>query len=331
VPHSFKTGKSILNILIIRRDNIGDLLCTTPLMVGLKEELKVDRLDVVTNAYVAAVLKGHHLIDTLYVYHKLKHGHTSFFKVIVERLKLIFNLRQHHYDYILAFDARALNLTRFLKKTKVLTSIIDWTNKTEVERAWELGQRMGLKGLPGPLTLPLHLYDPSSNKNNSQTIGIHISARRIKQQYPITAWATLIRKLHEINPKLTFHIFWSPGDAKNPMHPGDDVKADTLKNTLKNLPIQFLPTPTLESLIEALQRCGSMMMCDGGAMHMAAALNRPIIALFGDSNAKRWRPWAVPYTIMQSETGDVKDIKPSKIIEAWLHLIHSISTHKKSN
>ncbi len=330
MSHPFKTGKSILNILIIRRDNIGDLLCTTPLMAGLKEQLKVARLDVVTNAYVAPVLKGNTFIDTLYVYHKLKHGHTSFFKVIVERLKLIFHLRQYHYDCILAFDARALNLTRFLRKTKVLSPMIDWTNQTEVERAWELGQRMGLKGLPGPLTLPLHLYDPSSDKKNSQTIGIHISARRIKQQYPITKWAKLIRKLHDMNPKLTFHIFWSPGDLKNPMHPGDDEKADTLKNTLKNLPIQFISTPTLESLIGALQRCGSMIMSDGGAMHMAAALNRPIIALFGDSNSKRWRPWGVPYTIMQSETGDVKDIEPSKITEAWLHLIHSISTQKKS-
>ena len=159
-----------MNILIIRRDNIGDLLCTTPLIVGIKEQLKVDRLDVVTNAYVAPVLKGNAFIDTLYIYHKLKHGHTSFFKVIVERLRLISNLRQHHYDYILAFDQRELNLTRYLRKTKVLSPIQDWTHETEVERVWELGQRLGLKGVPGPLTLPLHLYDPSFNKNNTQTI-----------------------------------------------------------------------------------------------------------------------------------------------------------------
>ena len=295
-------------------------------MVGIKAQLKVEKLDVVTNAYVAPVLKGNPLIDTLYVYHKLKHGHTSLFKVIYERVKLIFNLRQHHYDYILAFDARSLKLTRFLRKTKVFTPIIDWTNQTEVERAWELGQRIGLKGLPGPLTLPLHLYDSSSDIKNSQTLGIHISARRIKQQYPITEWAILIRTLHDIDPKLTFHIFWSPGDHQNPMHPGDDEKADALKN----LPIQLISTPTLESLIEGIQNCGSMIMSDGGAMHIAAALNRPIIALFGDSNAKRWRPWGVPYTIVQSETEDVKDIEPLNIIEAWLHLINSISTHKKS-
>ena len=317
-----------MKILIIRRDNIGDLLCTTPLMVGIKEQLKVNRLDVVTNAYVAPVLKGNAFIDTLYVYHKLKHGHTSFFKVIYERLKLIFNLRHHHYDYILAFDQRALNLTRYLRKNKVFTPIQDWTNQTEVERAWELGQRLGLRGMPGSLTLPL--YYSSSDKKNVKTIGIHISARRVRQQYPIVKWVKLIRALHDLDAKLTFHIFWSPGDNQNPMHPGDDEKANTLKNALKNYPVQFISTPTLESLMEGLQGCGSMIMSDGGAMHIAAALNRPIVALFGDSNPKRWRPWGVPYTIMQSKTEDVKDIEPSKIIEGWFHLINLISTHKRS-
>jgi ADP-heptose:LPS heptosyltransferase len=316
-----------LNILIIRRDNIGDLLCTTPLLKALKDQLKVDRLDVVTNAYVAPVLKGSYFIDNLYIYHKLKHGHTSFFKVIGERLRLIFNLRRHHYDYILAFDQRALNLTRYLRKTKVLTPIQDWTHQTEVERAWELGQRLGLRGMPGSIAVPL--YYSSSDKKNIKTLGIHISARRVRQQYPIVQWVKLIRALHDLDAKLTFHIFWSPGDSKNPMHPGDDDKALVLKKELKDLPVKFIPTPTLESLIKSIHTCGSMIMADGGAMHIAAALNRPIIALFGDSNPKRWRPWGVPYTIMQNKTEHVKDIEASKIVDAWLNLINSISTYKE--
>ena len=316
-----------MNILIIRRDNIGDLLCTTPLLRGLKDQLKVRRLDVVTNSYVAPVLKGSHLIDDLYIYHKLKHGHTSFLKAAFERIRLIFNLRKNHYDYILAFDHRALNLTRFLRKTKVLTPIQDWADQTEVERAWELGQRLGLIGVPGLLELPL--YYSSSDIKNTQILGIHISARRVRQQYPLTQWIKLIRTLHDLDTKLTFHIFWSPGDSKSPMHPGDDDKAVILKEELKDLPVIFLHTPTLESLIESIQTCGSMIMADGGAMHISAALNRPIVALFGDSNPKRWRPWGVPYKILQNKTEHVKDIEPSKIINTWLNLINSISIHKK--
>ncbi len=82
-----------MNILIIRRDNIGDLLCTTPLLRGLKDQLKVSRLDVVTNSYVAPVLKGSHLIDHLDIYHKLKHGHISFLYAAFDRFRLFFNLR----------------------------------------------------------------------------------------------------------------------------------------------------------------------------------------------------------------------------------------------
>jgi ADP-heptose:LPS heptosyltransferase len=317
-----------LNILIIRRDNIGDLLCTTPLLRGLKDQLKVSRLDVVTNSYVAPVLKGSHLIDSLYIYNKLKHGHTTFLKAAFERIRLIFNLRKNHYDYILAFDHRALNLTGFLRKTKVLTPIQDWADQTEVERAWELGQRIGLKGVPGPLALPL--YSSSSDIKNTQILGIHISARRVRQKYPIAQWIKLIRALHDLDTKLTFHIFWSPGDSKSPMHPGDDDKAEILKEELKDLPVNFMPTPTLVNLIESIQTCGSMIMADGGAMHIAAALNRPIVALFGDSNPKRWRPWGVPYKILQKNTEEVKDIEPSKIIDAWLNLINSTSTHKNT-
>ncbi len=322
--HDLKTGEPILNILIIRRDNIGDLLCTTPLFRGLKDQLNVSRLDVVTNAYVAPVLKGNHYIDTLYIYHKFKHGYISLIKVIVERLRLIFNLRQQHYDYIFAFDQRALNLARYLRKTKVLTPIHEWKELTEVERVWELGQRLGLKGAPGSLILPIHLYNPNSTKKNIHTLGIHISARRIKQQYPITQWIELIRQLHKSSPKVTFHIFWSPGDSNNPAHPGDDKKAHILKEALENMPIEFMPTPTLESLLKGIQTCGSMIMADGGAMHMAAALNCPVIALFGDSNAKRWRPWQVPFKILQSNSQEVKDITTSQIIDAWRHLMKSI-------
>jgi ADP-heptose:LPS heptosyltransferase len=66
-----------------------------------------------------------------------------------------------------------------------------------------------------------------------------------------------------------------------------------------------------------------MIMADGGAMHMAAALSRPIVALFGDSNAKRWRPWGIPFKIVQSNTQDVKDITTTQIIDALHYLMKS--------
>jgi heptosyltransferase-3 len=70
-----------------------------------------------------------------------------------------------------------------------------------------------------------------------------------------------------------------------------------------------------------------MIMADGGAMHIAAALNRPIVALFGDSNPKKWRPWGVRHIVMQENTNHVKDIKTSSIVKAWI----TISNKRESS
>ena len=316
--------------MIIRRDNIGDLLLTTPLFRALKEKLKIKRLDLLTNTYVSPVLQGNPFIDEIYTYQKIKHGHINFFEAFIQRIYLIFRLRKYRYDYILAFDSRAENLARYLKKEFVLIPNHFWNNHSEVKRVWSLAKKLGIKTSPGPLELPPNLYNANNSKRDILSVGIHISARRVRQQFPIEKWIELIRELYRLNSKLRFYIFWSPGDAKNPKHPGDDEKARLLKKSLKNMPLNFMPTPTLISLIKSMQACGSMIMADGGAMHIAAALNIPIVALFGDSNPKRWRPWGVSYKILSSPSRDVKDIKITQILKAWSGLNNAILKSNKN-
>jgi hypothetical protein len=60
-------------ILVIRRDNIGDLVCTTPLIHALRTRFPKARLDLLVNSYNAPLLVGHPDVDHLYVYTKAKH------------------------------------------------------------------------------------------------------------------------------------------------------------------------------------------------------------------------------------------------------------------
>ena len=103
-------------------------------------------------------------------------------------------------------------------------------------------------------------------------------------------------------------LFWSPGPADNPQHPGDDEKASEVIEATRGLPVLPWPTHELGSLVAGIAACRSMIMSDGGAMHVAAALGRPIVCFFGKSGASRWRPWGVPHVLLQPASLEVADI-----------------------
>ena len=52
----------------------------------------------------------------------------------------------------------------------------------------------------------------------------------------------------------------------------------------------------LADLIAAFALCDAFICADGGAMHLAAALGLPTVALFEnlESKKRRWHPWQVP-------------------------------------
>ena len=62
-----------MKILVIRRDNIGDLVCTTPLFAALRARYPQAHIAALVNSYNAAVLEGNRDVDAVYAYTKLKH------------------------------------------------------------------------------------------------------------------------------------------------------------------------------------------------------------------------------------------------------------------
>jgi ADP-heptose:LPS heptosyltransferase len=111
-------------------------------------------------------------------------------------------------------------------------------------------------------------------------------------------------------------LLWSPGASTNKLHPGDDEKAKWIARETGNTSIMALPTSKLTDLIAAIACCDLMICADGGAMHIAAALGKPIICMFGDSTVSRWHPWHVRYQAIQPQTRDVKDITVDQVLEA---------------
>ena len=328
-----------LRILVVRRDNIGDLVCTTPLFTALRQRFPEAWIGALVNSYNAPVLHGNPDLSEIFAYRKLKHREEgdSLLSNLWTRYRLITALRRLSLDYVVLAGnaARAMGLARLLRGKSVVGLATSGTRpdvaievgeaKHEVEITFRLAQAFGIGGPPpAPSVFPdkgavgrLRSEIAARLPRVKRLLGIHISARKPSQRWPIERCAELAQKLASHGEREAgMLLFWSPGRETDPHHPGDDEKAQALALELRNLPLVPVPTRELGELIAGLSLCDRIICSDGGAMHLAAALAKPIVCLFGRSDAARWHPWGVPHALLQPASRDVRDIDVGDVLDA---------------
>ena len=321
-------------VLVIRRDNIGDLVCTMPLLRALRAQLPAARIVVLATRYNAAVLAGNPDIDSSCSYTKVKHraAGESALSIYWQRIQTILALRRERFDWILlpgGAQASSLRFARWIGSDRLLVRGDEdmVAGPHEVEQSCHLLSRMGLRyETPAPRVVPAPdevaridaLIAGALPQRPSRLVGLHISARKPSQRWPAESFAELARRLAAEDTALL--LLWAPGSADNLQHPGDDEKAALVRELAAGLPLVAVPTRRLEELIAALSVCDAVICGDGGAMHVAAGLGRPIVCLFGQSSAARWHPWGRAYELLQMPSMEVKDISVDAVARAYAAL-----------
>ena len=322
-------------ILVIRRDNIGDLVCTTPLIAALRLRFPQGWLGALVNSYNAPVLDGSPDLDEVFVYTKAKHrSHgESLPGILWRRLSMMRRLRLMGLDDVIIATTspqpRVVTLARWLKPKRIIgfgdldgldvSLPLDGSDLHEVEDVFRVASIFGIEGQAPPCRVfsggrPV---PEQSAPKGAITVGIHISARKPSQRWPAGRFAQTIKAI-SVQCPVRFLLLWSPGADDNPLHPGDDDKAkDVMENVGTAAAVTATPTETLPQLIAALAECDMLICADGGAMHLGAGLGLPIVCLFGNSGSQRWRPWGVPYRLLQKPSADVADIDVGDVVDAF--------------
>jgi ADP-heptose:LPS heptosyltransferase len=195
----------------------------------------------------------------------------------------------------------------------------------EVERVFALAGHLGigepipaLKIVPDPEAVR-RAHDAFAGRPGLK-VGIQISTRRPEQRWPAERFAELIRRLHQLGAVPM--LLWSPGPADHPRHPGDDEKAMEISQRIGgDVPLVAYRAGPLGELIGALAACDAVVTSDGGAMHLAAALGKPIVCFFGDMPPERWRPWGVPHRVLRPESRKVADLTVEEVVGAYSELM----------
>ncbi len=321
-------------ILVIRRDNIGDLLCTTPLLHALRQRYPQAYLAVLASSYNAAVLDGNPDVDEVFVFLKRQqksHGH-GLLGTLWHRLKLVSRLRALRFDHIVLANGGWRYARRLGGKTLIgfrerdnpdhrqPDVVVDLADRGrgdhEVEKMAKLGRALDVDGADGPLRLfpnarlvaeaAGRLHELGWNPKEP-SLAVHISSRQPVQRWPEASFVDFIRRVHA-RYGWQILLFWAPGREDDPMHPGDDDKAERILGALAGLPVFPCPTERIETLVAALSLADQVVCSDGGAMHVAAGLGKPIVCFFGHSNAAEWHPWGVPHVLRQPESRRVEDV-----------------------
>ena len=379
--------------LVVRRDNIGDLVLTTPLIHALRQHHPDAWIGALVNAYNAPVLQGNPDLDAIYAYDKAKHRpEQSRLTVYANTARLLWRLRAARLDHVIlagpGAQRQAWQMVRWLGARSVTGFTTAQFAPRGIRQPVAYGAAAGLHeaadvfrllapfGIEGPPPACVLRPDAALAGRLRQTVdgvagaagvagvaavtgmtgmtgvagvagvagvpggagpagvtaaqrplvGVHLSARRVKQRWAAARFAELMRALHA-RAGVRFVLFWSPGAADQPQPPGDDARArEVLAWLPPGVPVVPLPTQRLEQLIAGLSLCDAVVLADGGAMHLAAALGKPLIALFGDAPVARWRPWRVEHEIVQAASGDVADVTVLDVMQAWERLSPRVLT-----
>src|SRR5690606_15089613 len=143
-----------------------------------------------------------------------------------------------------------------------------------------------------------------------------VATRQHPKHWPAPRWAELAGAVLQHLPQARVLLCGSPrehGVLEEIRRACSDARVHNLA--------RMLPIPRLFALLE---RAHSMVSVDTGPAHAAAALDVPLVVLFGPAPVQQWRPLgrAAVRVLGGARGADsrVEDIQADDVIAAWLQL-----------
>ncbi|MCX8144997.1 MAG: lipopolysaccharide heptosyltransferase II [Azovibrio sp.] len=294
--------------LIVAPAWIGDAILAQPLFARLKQRHPELVLDALAPAWVAPVLARMPEIARI-VDNPFAHGELS----LKKRLALAHELATQGYDaaYLLPNSLKSALIPFFAGIPKrigftgesrfglvnVRHSLDKAALPLMVERFAQLAEAPGAP-LPRPVAHPRITSTPAQQAAALAALGLERSGPPVvlcpgaeygpAKRWPIEHFAALARVLLERG-----HPVWLLGSSKDkPV--GDAIAAQTLGNCLN-----LCGRTQLDQAIDLIAQAALVVCNDSGLMHVAAALNRPTIALFGSSSPAFPPPLSEQATVLR--------------------------------
>jgi len=338
-----------VRILIVKRDKLGDLLLTTPVLAYLAGARPDAEIHLLANDYNAWVTRDHPALARTWTYPRTRDGGRLRLVAALAQLPIDWQLRRQRFDWAFvmggdeshrairrALATRAARVVAYARDparygpglTDPMPPPVDGHETTRMLALLE-PLRLGPAPVPSPprFTLPAHAtafaqrWLRGERMQPGGYVVVGLGARRAKKQPApdqVVRWSARIVDQYGLQTVLV----WTPGDVSAPGYPGDDALAQPIID--RALPYVHPFRGPIDEALGLIFQARTTVMPDSGLMHFAAASPGGVLGLFADpvdsSPASRWAPLGPRARHLEAERM-VAELPDDEVFEALAPLL----------
>ena len=303
--------RNIHKILIIRVDGIGDLLNSTPAIALLRENYPSAEITVLARPINAPVLVANPDVDRVLTFerdgkHRTLRTRLRFYRELRrERFQLVVAMQTAMWSHLIALLSGApYRLGRYQKRFRS-TLTHAWHGKYRKGETHEVDRNLELVRLicegEGTRKLKFHLLPNEIDTAKAQLtswgigtdtflIGIHPGGSSFDKRWPEEQYAELADRLVQQH-NATILLLHGPEEA---------ALTYNIQQAMQAHAIIYAPKTIRE--LGALLSCCNLVVCnDSGPMHLAAAVDVPMVAVFGPTDHVAWHPLSENASIVRRD------------------------------
>ncbi len=295
-------------ILILKPSSLGDVVHALPVLHGLRSRYPKARIDWLITSALAPLLESHDELDDLILFDRQRFARVGRSpRVTKEFFGLVRTLRARRYD--LAIDLQGLFRTGFLSWASGAPVRIGFRNAREgagifythratindpdihaVDRNYHVAGLLGFDDVPITFNLALtdsecaravELFRSVGLTGEQRVVAVVPCARWETKVWPVERFAATIDELHR-RGRVRCIILGSPQEVE---------RCGRIESACQSAPINLAGRTDFRQLTAVIGLADVVLGHDSAAMHIAVALERPLVCLVGPTNPRRTGPY----------------------------------------
>ena len=290
---------------------MGDVIHTLPTLNALRKRFPTAHISWLVRAGLEDILSGHPALNSVIIFKRnnlnLKHLFQLIRKLRAVRYDIILELQGDIRGGALAWLSRTpirlgfkAGSFRIEPMSTIFTNfkIADDEAPHVVDKNLNFARRLGaeIEEISFGITAGeaekryIDIFLKKEVSDRRKIVILHPGATWLTKRWPVEKYALLTDKIKANFTDAAVIITYGPGERKY---------AEKIENLSNSAPIVFPPT-TLGELTALIERCEVLVASDTGPLHLAAALGKKVIGLYGPTDSIRNGPYGEGNIVIKS-------------------------------